>query len=118
MRRTLIMTNEHLILSNEDLARWPKLHYPGAKTPNSPQFRPISMVIISDIVALELDATEETYFKVVYERDVVDTKENLTVELMTQGVEERKRLVKTISQLWYALFKLPLTITTTSSSSG
>ncbi|KAL6068924.1 LKB1 serine/threonine kinase interacting protein 1 [Balamuthia mandrillaris] len=115
MRRTLIITNEHLILSNEDLTRWPKLHYPGAKTPTSPQFRPINMIIISDIVALELDTTEETYFKVVYERDVIDTKENLSIELMTQGMKERKQIVKIISQLWYALFKLPLTINTFSS---
>jgi len=106
--RSLIITDDQVILCEEDYGRWPSLGFETAKSPQTPQFLVKSVHVISDVLQIELEQDNSFAVKIVFEEENNGHQE--TWELLTVAEVEKKKLIQVLAKRWKNLFKLELTI--------
>lgn len=107
--RTLILTNNSLMLCNENLSKWPTLtaRGPGGKKQKVPQFTLTqSKQSIQDVIILELTPDIPNYFGIVFEEE--NNPDVVTWNLIAHTTEEKEKFIKRLGVLWEAIFQIPI----------
>jgi len=110
--RTLIITDDIIMLCEEDYSHWPSL-YGAELAPSTSQFQLKSSHNISDVIEVHLDSSTPRTLKVIFEEENANRGLRETWDLVTQAKGEQKKLIQVLSKCWRQLFKLDLLITST-----
>jgi hypothetical protein len=106
--RTLVLTQDEIIMCDEDHLKYPIPNFPGVIRPKTPHFTLVQKRKISDVVSVELSDEEANYFKLVFEEDDKTKGYDSTWQIYTQHPAEAKKFLKNLAKLWQELFQVPL----------
>jgi len=107
--RTLVLTEEFLLLCDEDYSRWPSSTINKSK-PNTTQFTVVSSRNVHDVIGIEIES-KTTMFSIKFDSDNSPQQtDQQPWDYIAASNVEKNRYIKSLCRVWKRLFKNDLPI--------
>jgi len=107
--RTLVLTEEFLLLCDEDYSRWPSSAVSKTKA-NTAQFTVVSSRNVHDVIGVEIEA-KTTMFTIKFDSDNSSQQtDQQPWDYIAACNVEKNRYIKSLSKIWKRLFKNDLPV--------
>jgi len=109
--RTLILTNKHLVLCDDDYGRWPPLCFPTSTKPTTPQFSLADKQKIGDISGVKFNRDIETYFEILFESSENQSSNPAKKwQFLTEDALEKEKFVQALSKCYMQILQVPVPV--------